>query len=227
MPDALTHDFDLTPSEAIALQRRLREQVVASPPPGFDPRLVGGADLSLARHAARAYAGIVVIDIRTMETVEEASAVVDVTFPYVPGLLAFRELPAIAAVWGRLGRRPDALVFDGHGFAHPRRFGIACFGGLLLDVPSVGCAKSILVGRHGALGRERGATAPLVDRDEVVGTAVRTRDDVSPVYVSIGHRMDLDTAVSLVLGLSTRFREPETTRRAHRLVNALRRAEAA
>jgi deoxyribonuclease V len=227
MPDALTHDWTLTPTEAIALQRRLRELVVLAPPPGFVPRLVGGADLSFERHADRAYAAIVVIDTRTMETIEEASAVVDLTFPYVPGLLSFRELPAIAAVWERLGTRPDVLVFDGQGVAHPRRFGIACHGGLLLDVPTVGCAKSILVGRHGPLARERGATAPLVDRGEVVGAAVRTRAGVSPVYVSPGHRMDLDTAVSVVLAVSTRYREPETTRRAHRLVNARRRAEAA
>jgi deoxyribonuclease V len=115
------------------------------------------------------------------------------------------------------------LIFDGAGYAHPRRFGLACHGGVLLGVPSVGCAKSLLVGTHGPLDHARGSTAPIVHRGEVVGVALRTRDGVSPLYVSIGHLMDLDTAVALVLRMTTRYREPETTRRAHQLVNELRR----
>jgi deoxyribonuclease V len=116
------------------------------------------------------------------------------------------------------------LIFDGQGYAHPRRFGIACHGGVLLDVPAIGCAKSILVGTHGPLGDERGARADLVHRGEVVGAALRLRAAVAPVYVSPGHRMDLETAVAVVLSVSAGFREPETTRRAHRLVNAVRKA---
>ena len=227
MPTAPLHEWDLTPRQAAERQRELRERLVAEPPPGFAPRLLGGADLSHARGADRAFTAAVVVDAVTMETVAESSATVPLTFPYVPGLLSFRELPAMAAVWERLGTRPDVLVFDGHGYAHPRRFGIACHGGVLLGVPSVGCAKSILVGEHGPLARRRGSTAPLVHRGEVVGVALRTRDGVSPVYVSIGHRVDLDAAVRVVLAATAGFREPETTRRAHRLVNALRRAEGA
>lgn len=177
------------------------------------------------RGSARGYAAIVVLDLATMETVDQASAVVELPFPYVPGFLSFRELPAILAVWERLRHRPDVLVFDGQGYAHPRRFGIACHGGVTLDVPAIGCAKSVLVGRHGPLGDERGCTSPLVHRGETVGMAVRTRTGVKPLYVSVGHRMDLPTAVELVLRLCTRYREPETTRRAHHLVNQARRAD--
>jgi deoxyribonuclease V len=125
---------------------------------------------------------------------------------------------------GQLERRPDVVIFDGHGTAHPRGFGLACHGGLLFDVPSIGCAKSLLVGEHEPLGRARGSTRDVIYKEVVVGRAVRTRVGVSPVYVSPGHRMDLDTAVEVVLGMAPRYREPETTRRAHRLVNAERRA---
>ena len=217
------HGWDVTPQEAKRIQEALRERLVLEPPPGFAPRLAGGADMSFERFATRGFAGVVVLDVETMETVAEAGAEAELVFPYVPGYLSFRELPPIAAAWERLERRPDVLVFDGQGTAHPRRFGVACHGGLLLDVPSIGCAKSLLVGTHGPLGEERGSTAPLVHRGETVGMAVRTRTGVKPLYVSPGHRMDLPTAVEIVLRLCPRFREPETTRRSHRLVNDLRR----
>ncbi|MBV9775390.1 MAG: deoxyribonuclease V [Gemmatimonadetes bacterium] len=216
--------WDVTPEEAARIQVELRERLVLEPPPGFAPRSIGGADISFERAGDTAYAGVVVIGLDTLETVDQATATAELTFPYVPGYLSFRELPAIARAWERLERKPDVLVFDGQGTAHPRRFGVACHGGLLLDVPSIGCAKSILVGRHGPLAEERGATAEMVHRGEVVGMAVRTRAGVNPVYVSPGHRMDLATAVDLVLRVSPRYREPETTRRSHRLVNDLRRA---
>ncbi len=217
------HRWDVTPQEAKRIQEELRERLVLEPPPGFAPRLAGGADMSFERFATRGYAGVVVLDMETMETVAESAAEAEMVFPYVPGYLSFRELPPIAAAWERLERRPDVLVFDGQGTAHPRRFGVACHGGLLLDVPSIGCAKSLLVGTHGPLGEERGSVAPLVHRGETVGMVVRTRTGVKPLYVSPGHRMDLATAVEIVLRLSPRFREPETTRRSHQLVNDLRR----
>lgn len=220
----LEPDWNVTPREAKRIQEELRERLVLEPPPDFRPRLVGGADVSFERFGKWGYAGVVVLDADTLETVAEADATTELTFPYVPGLLSFRELPAVAAAWERLERKPDVLVFDGQGTAHPRRFGVACHGGLLLDVPSLGCAKSILVGTHGELGEERGSTAPLVHRGETVGMAVRTRAGVKPVYVSPGHRMDLETAVEVVLRVSPRYREPETTRRSHRRVNELRRA---
>jgi deoxyribonuclease V len=217
--------WDVTPREAAELQRELRGRLVLRPPAGFAARRVAGADLSTNRDSDRAYAGVVVLEADGLATVEEATAVATLRFPYVPGLLSFRELPAVAEAWGKLRTRPDVLIFDGQGYAHPRRFGLACHGGLLFDVPSIGCAKSLLVGRHGPLGEARGSTAPLIDRGETVGMALRLRDRVQPVYVSAGHLMDLDTAVAVVMAASTRYREPETTRRAHALVNRLRRAE--
>ncbi len=215
--------WDVTPADARALQLEWRERLVTVAPADFAPRLIGGADMSVARFGRRGFAGIVVVDAETLATVEEAAAAGPVRFPYIPGLLTFRELPPVAEAWAGLERRPDVLIFDAHGLAHPRRFGLACAGGLLLDVPSIGCAKSLLVGSHGPLAQERGATAAIVHQQEVVGVALRTRPGVKPVYVSIGHRMDLETAVRIVLGVTGRFREPETTRRSHMLVNRLRR----
>ncbi|CAN5851771.1 deoxyribonuclease V [soil metagenome] len=220
------HRWHVSPAEAREIQQELQQRVVLQPPTGFRPARIAGADVSMDRGVSRGYAGIVVLDADSLETVEEAGAVAELSFPYIPGLLSFRELPPLAAARVRLRRLPDVLIFDGQGVAHPRRFGVACHGGLLFGVPSIGCAKSILVGTHGPLGEERGSTAELVHRGEVVGMAVRTRGGVKPVYVSAGHLMDLATAVRLVLQVSPRFREPETTRRSHRLVNELRRASA-
>jgi deoxyribonuclease V len=222
-PAALDHPWDVPVAEAVAIQRRLRGRVIPHPPAGFSPRLIAGADISLDRGSPRGFAGVVVIDAETMETVDEATAAAPLPFPYVPGLLSFRELPAVAEAWAGLRTRPDVLIFDGAGYNHPRRFGLACHGGVLFDVPSIGCAKSILVGRHGPIGEDAGASAPLTDRGEVVGMAVRLRAHVAPVYVSIGHKIDLETAVAVVRAMATGYREPETTRRAHRLVNTLRR----
>jgi deoxyribonuclease V len=217
-------DGRLSTAEAREIQLEMRGRLVMRPPPGFGGRLVGGADISMRRFGRTGYGGIVVIERDGLTTVAQATARVDLTFPYVPGLLSFRELPVLEAAWARLERRPDVVIFDGHGTAHPRGFGLACHGGLLFDVPSIGCAKSLLVGEHEPLGRARGSTRDVIYKEVVVGRAVRTRVGVSPVYVSPGHRMDLDTAVEVVLGMAPRYREPETTRRAHRLVNAERRA---
>ncbi|NVJ04245.1 endonuclease V [Myxococcus sp. AM001] len=217
--------WDVTPSEAVELQRRLREQLVLRPPPGLKVERIAGADISTEKGNDTGFGGLVVLDVETLAPVAQAGAAVTLHFPYVPGLLSFRELPIIAAAWERLTVRPDVVIFDGHGTAHPRRMGIACHGGLLFGVPSIGCAKSLLVGTHGPLGEARGSTAPLMHKGEVVGMAVRTRKGVQPVYVSPGHLMDLPTAVEWVLKVSPKYREPETTRHAHRLVNALRRAD--
>lgn len=216
------HPWTLDTHEAKALQRSLRDRVVDAPPPGFAPRLVAGADLSIVRGRDRGYAAVVVVDAETMETVAEATATVDVTFPYVPGLLSFRELPPLAAAWRTLEMRPDLLLFDAHGYAHPRRFGLACHGGLLFDVPAVGLAKSVLVGEAGEPGRTKGATAPLLHEGERVGTVLRTRTGVRPVYVSVGHRLDLETAVEATLAVTPRYRLAEPIRRAHKLANRRR-----
>lgn len=220
-------EFPTTIDEAIAVQQRLRGSVVLTPPPGFAPRLVAGLDVSMERDATECVAGIVVLALPSLEVVDRSTAVAPIPMPYVPGFLAFRELPAVAKAWDALATRPDVLVFDGQGLAHPRRFGIACFGGVVFDRPSIGCAKSILVGSHAPLGPERGARAPLIHRRETVGMAIRLRERTNPVFISPGHLIDLETAVDVVLSVTTRFREPETTRQAHRLVNAVRRARSA
>jgi deoxyribonuclease V len=211
-------------AEARELQLALRERLVLHPPADLDARLVGGADISMRRFGTVGHGGIVVLDGVTLGIMARSTASAPLVFPYVPGYLSFRELPVLEAAWEGLTLRPDVLIFDGHGIAHPRRFGLACHGGVVFDVPSIGCAKSLLVGEHGELGAERGSTAEIVLEGEVVGRAVRTRKGVAPVYVSPGHQMDIDTAVRIVLGVARRYREPETTRHAHRLVNETRRA---
>lgn len=207
-----------TPAEAVALQRALAPRVreEALPPVGT----VAGVDVSV--RAGRVRAAVVVLGLPGLDVRDAAVWEGEVAFPYVPGLLSFRELPALWPALERLAVWPDAFLLDGQGRAHPRRFGLACHLGVLLDVPAVGVAKSLLVGRHGPLGEARGSTADLGHGGEVVGRAVRTRAGVRPVYVSVGHRATLDDAVALVLRCTTRFRLPEPTRRAHLLSRGAR-----
>lgn len=216
-----------TVAEAREIQEKLRERVVFQPPERFAPRRVAGADVAFDKSRDLAFAAVVVIDIETMETVETATAVAPITFPYVPGYLSFRELPVLVAAWDQLRKRPDLAVLDAHGFAHPRRMGLACHAGLEFGLPTIGCAKSILCGEMGELGVERGARAALVDpkTGEELGWALRTRERVRPVYLSVGHLMDLPTASELILRLAPggRYRFPETTRRADRLAAELKR----
>jgi deoxyribonuclease V len=224
-PPPAPRRWEMTVAEARAVQQSLREKLVLQPPRDFAPRFVAGADVSMERFKHFGYAAIVVIDLHTMTQVDEASAAAELRFPYVPGYLSFRELPVLQACWDALRIRPDLVVFDGHGYAHPRRFGLACHGGVLWDVPSIGCAKNPFIGTHEPVGNERGSTSPIVHEEETVGMVVRTRAGTRPLYVSAGHRMDLPTAVELVLRLTPRYRQPETTRLAHARVNELRCAD--
>lgn len=219
------HDWDLEPAEARRVQERLRHRREDRAPAGLRVRLVAGADVSIGRGESRGFGAVVVWDRETGETVDSARAEAPVSFPYVPGLLSFRELPVLARAWSRLQTAPDVLLFDGHGAAHPRRFGLACHGGVLFDVVSVGCAKSVLVGEHSPPDEGRGAISPLVEGEKEVGRAVRTRTGVRPVFVSVGHRVDLDTAVEVVLASAPKYRVPEPIRRADRLVGRMRRGE--
>ncbi len=176
---------------------------------------VGGVDVGVRGNTARA--AVVILSYPDLSLVDYATAEQAVDFPYVPGLLSFREGPVILAALAKLDRLPDLLIFDGHGIAHPRRLGIASHIGVLVDMPAIGCAKSILCGQHADLPPGRGSTAPLLDRGETIGAAVRTRTGVRPVYVSIGHRIDLPTSVTFVLNACKGYRLPETTRWAHRI----------
>jgi deoxyribonuclease V len=224
-PGSLPRRWDMTVAEARERQQQMRSQLVTASPPGFAPRFVAGADVSAERFKHYGYAAVVVIDLRTWETVDEGSAAMELRFPYIPGYLSFREIPPLDAAWRQLRVRPDVVVFDGHGYAHPRRFGLACHGGVVWDVPSIGCAKNPFIGTYEPVADERGATSPIVHEGETIGTVVRTRAGAKPLYVSAGHRMDLPTAVDLVLRLAPKYRQPETTRRAHHRVNELRRAD--
>jgi deoxyribonuclease V len=219
---------NLTVSRAREIQLRLRDRILFEPPVGFVPRLAAGADVAFDKRRKLAFAAVVVIDLESLATVEVATAAMPVSFPYVPGYLSFRELPVLAAAWSELTRRPDVAIFDAHGYAHPRRMGLACHAGIVFGLPAIGCAKSILVGEVGGLSVQRGSRSPLKDpgTGEELGWALRTRDRVRPVYVSIGHRIDLPTAADLILRLTPggRYRFPESTRRADRLAAELKRA---
>jgi deoxyribonuclease V len=217
------HDWNVTPAEAQAIQNRLRGEVRVESLEVDAIRTVAGADISFDRNSETVFAGFVTLRLPEREVVEKVGVRTQATYPYVPGLLSFRETPPLLEAWEQLGERPDALICDGQGLAHPRRFGIACHLGLLLDLPTVGCAKSILTGRHGPVGDTPGDWTPLTDRGETVGAALRTRAGVSPVYVSVGHRCDLPGALALVRRCAGPTRVPETTRHAHLFVNALRR----
>ncbi len=218
------HPFILSPGEARAIQGELAPQVVAEPPLDLSRvRYVAGADVSTQGEGG--YAAIVVLSFPGLSVVEVRGFEAPLTFPYVPGLLAFREIPLIVGALEVVESEVDAVIFDAHGLAHPRGMGLAAHLGLFLDVPAVGCAKSRLVGEHEEPGHEKGSTANLVYRKKVVGRVVRTREGVSPVYVSVGNRIDLRSAVELVLRCCTKYRLPETTRQAHNAANKLRRGE--
>lgn len=163
-----------------------------------------------------------VLDYRTLDKVEQASVERPLDFPYIPGLLSFREAPAYLEVLARLNTVPDVLIIDGHGLAHPRRFGIACHLGVLLDLPTIGCAKSILVGEVAPLDKPKGSTAEIKKNDEVLGLALRTRENVKPVYISVGHRVDLPSAIRITLASGKGYRLPEPARQAHLLTQKIK-----
>jgi deoxyribonuclease V len=213
----LAHMWDLEPSEAIRLQERLREGLILEYEEG-QIASVAGVDVHYGGHAA--VAAIIVMAFPSLEPIEAVRGEAEMTFPYIPGLLSFREGPAVLEAWRQLRTDPDLLMFDAQGIAHPRRFGLAAHLGLLLDHPSIGVAKSRLYGLHETPGPNRGDRAALWDeecKDELIGTVLRTQDGVRPLYVSPGHRMDVAHAVEFVLPCCARYRLPEPTRWAHRV----------
>jgi len=218
MPRALRHRWDLTPKEAMALQQDLRARVEHADRLG-PVRRVCGIDVGFEAGGAVTRAAVVVLSFPALEPIESAIARRKTTFPYIPGLLSFRETPAVLAALGRLNIAPDLLLCDGQGVAHPRRCGLASHIGLAAGVPSIGVAKTRLIGEYREPADRRGAWAPLVDAGETIGAVLRTRVGVKPVYVSIGHRVSLATAIRFTLACCTRYRLPETTRHAHRLAS--------
>jgi deoxyribonuclease V len=212
------HPWDLTPAAARALQAELAGRV--EPFDRFGAiELVAGIDVGFEQGGALTRAAIAVLRLADLAPVEHAIARRPTTFPYVPGLLSFREIPAVLDALAALRTGPQLLVCDGQGLAHPRRFGLACHLGWILDVPCVGVAKSRLIGSFDDPDQRRGAATPLVERDEVIGAALRSRVGAKPVFVSIGHRVALDSAIALSMACTRDYRLPETTRLAHRLAS--------
>ncbi|WDZ91978.1 endonuclease V [Nocardiopsis sp. HUAS JQ3] len=227
------------PKEAVALQRGLADRVRVEPLDVDAVRLVAGLDVSYATDNTALSAAAVVMDVRTLEVVESVAISSEPSFPYISGLFGFRESPPVLEALGQLKVTPDVYLCDGFGLAHPRRFGVACHLGVLLDLPVVGSAKSVLFGRHSVPGEERGSWTPMVagrsevvpdsfaladQGKEVIGRVLRTRRGVKPVYVSVGHRVDLEGAAELVLRLSPKYRVPEPVRHADKLCGEHRKA---
>lgn len=223
--DGIPHRWDLTPEEAIALQRQLAPQIDVATPINLDAiKYVAGVDVSVKDEIS--YAAIVVLTFPDLQRVEAATAQMPTPFPYIPGLLSFREGAVILQAHAKLTAKPDVYIFDGMGIAHPRRFGIACHMGLWLNAPTVGCGKTLLVGKHEDVPAEKSGFAHLVHRKEVIGAVVRTRDNVAPVYISPGHLADLDSAIELILRCSTKYRLPDPIRAAHNTAGDEARAHA-
>jgi deoxyribonuclease V len=214
----LTHTWNLTPSEAIELQNDLRRQVIDRT--CFDAlQRVAGVDVGFEAQGSITRAAVVVLSYPELQPLETSIAKLPTSFPYIPGLLSFREVPAILQAVSKLQQSPDIFLCDGQGMAHPRRFGLACHLGVYTDIPSVGVAKTRLLGHHAALAQEKGSWVPLIHKDETIGAVVRTRSGVKPLYISVGHKISLPRAIELVLGCTTRYKLPETTRAAHRLAS--------
>jgi deoxyribonuclease V len=218
MPQQIQHSWNLTPAQARELQLELRGQVIEID--RFDPpRWVAGVDVGFENQGSVTRAAVAVLSFPELRLVDQAVARQPTRFPYVPGLLSFREIPAILEALDQLRQMPQLLLCDGQGLAHPRRFGLACHLGLLCDLPSIGVAKSRLIGSHGELPDRKGAWVPLIDREQLIGAVLRTRQRVKPLYISIGHRISLSSAIHYTLACTTRYKLPETTRAAHHLAS--------
>lgn len=214
----LPSDWPVTPQAAVAVQKQWAERVERRAL-NRSPRTVAGVDVGFEDEGRITRAAVAVLDAQTLQRCESAVAHQPTCFPYVPGLLSFREVPAVLEALSRLSRVPELILCDGQGLAHPRRFGIACHLGVLTDIPTIGVAKSRLIGTHDTLARPRGSQVALMHGSEQIGAVLRTREACCPLYVSIGHRVSLEDAIAWTLHCAPRYRLPETTRQAHRLAS--------
>lgn len=206
----------MTPREAVELQRQLCKEVQTSD--GFSViRTIAGVDVGFDKKSNTGKAAIAVLDFNDLKIRESVTAEGELRFPYVPGLLSFREMPLILDALQKLSTLPDMIICDGQGTAHPRRFGIACHLGVVTGIPCIGSAKSRLCGTHGEIPEAKGEWAPLCHRNEVIGAVLRSRRNVKPIYVSAGHKVSLESAIKIVMHCITRYKLPETTRQAHKL----------
>jgi deoxyribonuclease V len=206
----------LTEEEAILIQETLKQQVIISDQLPAEIKLIAGVDVEYDKDSDIITGAIAVLDYQTLETIEIATHTMQVPFPYIPGLFSFREMPVLLEAWKKLTILPEVIVCDGHGIAHPRRFGLACHLGVTLDKPALGCGKKRLFGHFEEPAEERGAISPLLaeDNNEHIGNVLRTQKGINPVFVSAGHKVSLATAGEIVLKMTTEFRLPETTRKA-------------
>jgi deoxyribonuclease V len=217
-------DWNYTPQQALQLQATLQTKINITP---FDQPIqrIGGADISYNKYSDVIYAGIIVLDYESLEPVCRSTIIGKMDFPYIPGLLSFREIPAIYAAWEALPEKPDILILDGHGINHPRRLGVAAHFGLVSDQPTIGIAKNHLFGRYQEPGREKGSVSTVMDRGETIGYVLRTRDGVKPVWVSPGHKVSMAQSLEVALHCIRGVRIPVPTREAHMMVNDLRKGD--
>lgn len=223
MSESIQHRWDVTVEEAAEIQNRLRTQIIRTN--SFEPgeiKTVAGIDAS---YKEVGQAAVAVFSFPDLKLIDRATATGIVNFPYVPGYLSFREVPLVLEALKQLSIQPDLLMLDGQGYAHPRRFGIACHVGLYLDKPTIGCAKSVLVGSYENLGPNMGDTAPLIHRGEIIGTALRSKPRTNPLIISAGHKIDLTTAVDFVIKCLRGYRLPETTRTADKIAGEAQQTE--
>ena len=216
--------WNVSPAEARQLQESLREQVRLEPL-GQPPRLIAGADISFNKYEDTVYAGFSILDSQSLQTIAHSLVITKIHFPYIPGLLSFREIPALLEAWQQIPEKPELVMVDGHGIAHPRRLGIATHFGLATDTPSMGVAKKKLVGDFQEPEQEAGSFSPLEHKQETVGYVFRSKNKVKPLFISPGHKTSLSDVLALIKQTSGKYRLPETTRKAHLLVNQLRRGE--
>lgn len=213
-----THSWNVTAKEAVEIQKKLRQQVNIIDN-FLPPERVAGVDVGFIDNGKKTRAAVAVLSFPALEVLECQTVVTETVFPYVPGLLSFREVPAILTALSRLQVLPDMILCDGQGYAHPRRLGIACHLGIITDIPTIGVAKTRLIGSHGVVPEEKGGWVELIDKDEIIGAVLRTREKVKPLYISPGHRVSLETAIHYVMACVTKYKLPETTRWAHRLAS--------
>jgi len=220
----LDHYKQMNPKTAKRLQAELRTKITLKKL-DQSPKLIAGADISFNRGSDMLHAAIIVLELPSLRPVSRALISDKTNFPYIPGLLAFREIPVLFKAWRQLEIKPDVTVLDGHGIAHPRRMGIATHFGIEIDQPTIGCAKNILVGTHDNLPPRKGAFVDLMDGDEKIGMVLRSRTNVNPIYVSPGHKLSFEDAYSIVMQALTKYKLPRTTRLAHQWANKLRKGE--
>ncbi|WP_138429999.1 deoxyribonuclease V [Fodinibius saliphilus] len=215
----------ISTSEAKQLQQKLKKQIVIEPLIET-PTLVAGADISFDRGSDMLHAAIVVLELPSLQPVVCSLVSDETSFPYIPGLLAFREIPVLLKAWEQLQQTPDVLILDGHGVAHPRRMGIATHLGIEIDQPTIGCAKNILIGEHSEVGTEKGKWCNLKKEGESVGMVLRSRTGMNPIYISPGHKVSFEDTYEIIMSVLTKYKLPETTRQAHCWANKLRKGEA-